>query len=157
MNNKEEFSEIEKDLFEHFEKKRKTDIPLSTQYTIQNAFNQKQRKTMETSIPQIVLYLFSILILTTGVVFAKDIVHIIESLFNNSTNSIDTAVQNGYVQNVNMDFVYDNNIGIKVDYIMKDNTNLDISYVYNCNNDIVVDYIELNQYTIKDDNNNLLV
>lgn len=99
------------------------------------------------------MYIFSILVLTTGVVFAKDIVNMITSIFNNSTKSIDTAVENGYVQNVDMDFVYDNNIGIKVDYIMMDNSNLDISYVYNCNNEI--NSIELDKYTIEDNNDNL--
>lgn len=156
MNNKNEFSKIEKELFEHFEKKRKTDIPLSTQYTIQNAFNQKQTKTIKKSIPQIIMYIFSILILTTGVVFAKDIVNIITSIFNNSTKAIDTAVENGYVQNVDMDFIYDNDIGIKVDYIMMDNSKLDISYVYSYNTNMAVDYIELNQYDIQDDKGNLL-
>ena len=156
MKDKNEFSEIERELFEHFEKKRKTDIPLSTQYTIQNAFNKKQTKRIKKSIPQIIMYIFSILVLTTGVVFAKDIVNMITSIFNNSTKSIDTAVENGYVQNVDMDFVYDNDIGIKVDYIMMNNSNLDISYVYSCNSGTIMDYIELNRYSIKDDRGNWL-
>ncbi len=156
MKDKNEFSEIEKELFEHFEKKRKTDIPLSTQYTIQNAFNKKQTKRIKKSIPQIIMYIFSILVLTTGVVFAKDIVNMITSIFNNSTKSIDTAVENGYVQNVDMDFIYNNDIGIKVDYIMMNNSNLDISYVYSCNSGTIMDYIELNRYSIKDDRGNLL-
>ena len=53
-------------------------------------------------------------ILTTGVVFAKDIVNFVTSLFTNSTPAIDTAVENGYVQNIDMDYVYSNDIGVKV-------------------------------------------
>ena len=43
---------------------------------------------------------------------------------------MDTAVENGYVQNVDMDFIEDNNLGVKVDYVLMDDHNLNISFVY---------------------------
>lgn len=70
------------------------------------------------------------IIFTTGIVFAKDIETYVMSLFNNSTEAIDEAVENGYVQTTNMDFVYDNKIGIKVDNLILDNLNLDISICF---------------------------
>lgn len=67
------------------------------------------------------------LIFTTGV-FAKDIENYIKKIFNNSTEAINSAVENGYVQNEDMDYVYDKDIGIKVDNLVLDNLNLDISF-----------------------------
>lgn len=65
------------------------------------------------------------LVITTGIVFAKDIIKII---FNNSTVAIDSAVENGYVQSEIMDYVYDKNIGIGVEKLVLDDLNLDIAY-----------------------------
>ncbi len=70
------------------------------------------------------------IIFTTGIVFAKDIETYVTALFNNSTEAIDEAVENGYIQTTNMNFVYDNNIGIKVDNLILDNLNLDISICF---------------------------
>lgn len=158
MNNENQFEELEKELFEYFERKRKLKIPLSTQNAIKNAFKEKNVKTRKPkNIPQTVMYIFSVFILATGIVFAKDVIEIISALFINSTDSIDTAVENGYVQNVDMDFVYNNDIGIKVNYILMDNSSLDISYVYKCDNQpYLVNNIELYEYEIKDEKDNLL-
>lgn len=158
MNNENQFEELEKELFEYFERKRKLKIPLSTQNVIKNAFKEKEIKARQRkNIPQTVMYIFSIFILMTGIVFAKDVIEIISSLFINSTDSIDTAVENGYVQNVDMDFVYNNDIGIKVNYVLIDNSSLDISYVYKCDNQkYLVNNIELYEYEIKDDMDNIL-
>lgn len=158
MNNENEFEELEKELFEYFERKRMSKIPLSTQNVIKNAFKEKEIKTRkQKNIPQTVIYIFSVFILTTGIVFAKDVIEIISSLFINSTDSIDTAVENGYVQNVDMDFVYNNDIGIKVNYVLIDNSSLDISYVYKYDNQqYFIDNIELYEYEIKDDRDNIL-
>lgn len=70
------------------------------------------------------------LALTTGVVFAKDIENYFKNLFTNTNEAIDSAIENGYVQTVNDEFVYDNDIGIKVDALVFDNTNLNISFAF---------------------------
>lgn len=93
-------------------------------------------------------------IITTTTVFADDIIEFIISLFTTSRQAIDTAVENDYVQNVDMDFVYDKNIGIKVDYILIDDTNLDVSYVFDCKSDTDITSVELLDYTITDENGN---
>ena len=142
MNNKEDIVNIEKELFEFFEEKRKNeDIPISTKNRINNAFKYQNKKKIKINIPQIAVWIFSIIILSTGIVFAKD---------------IDTAVENGYVQNVEMKYVEDNNIGIKVDKILIDDTNLDISFIYNYKKEEKIKYIELYEYVLKDENNNII-
>ncbi len=77
------------------------------------------------------------LILTTGIVFAKDIENYVRSLFTNSTKAIDEAVENGYVQKEESDYTYDKDIGIKVDSLVLDDLNLDISFLFETKKEMV--------------------
>ena len=70
------------------------------------------------------------LLLTTGVIFSKDIEAYFKSLFLNSNKAIEEAVENGYVQKENMGYVYDKDIGIKVDSLVLDDLNLNISFAF---------------------------
>lgn len=95
------------------------------------------------------------LVLTTGVVFAKDFENYIKKIFNNSTEAIDTAVENGYVQNENMDYVYDKDIGIKVDNLILDDLNLDISFTFETKKENIKS-IRFDNFTITNDNNKVI-
>lgn len=79
---------------------------------------------------KVVIAACAFLVLTTGLVFSKEIETITKRLFTNTTKAIDLAVENGYVQNVDMNFVEDKDIGIKVDNIILDEISLDISFCY---------------------------
>lgn len=70
------------------------------------------------------------LVLTTGVVFAKDIENYFKNLFTNTNEAIEEAVENGYVQTEEMDYVYDNNVGVKVDSLVLDDLHLNISFAF---------------------------
>lgn len=70
----------------------------------------------------------TILVFSTGVVFAKDIDNYLKKLFSNSNKAIDVAVENGYVQQENTYYTYDKDIGIKVDSLVLDDLNLNISF-----------------------------
>lgn len=74
------------------------------------------------------------IIFTTGIVFAKDIGDYFKSLFNNSSKAIDMATQNEYIQNEDMEYVYDNNIGIRVNDLILDDLNLDILFEFKVDN-----------------------
>ena len=143
MKNRKEYESIENELFKYIEElKMNQEIPISTQNAINNVFKEKRRNKITYRIPQIVIYLFSIIIISTGVVFANEILTFVKSLFINTTNSIDMAVQNGYVQQVDMDYIFSNDIGIKIDNLILDDSNLDISFVYKCD-DNTIDGVEL--------------
>ena len=92
-------------------------------------------------------------LLATGGVFA---INYIVSLFTNSTPGIDSATQNGFVHNIDMDFVYDSNIGIKVDNIVMSTNTLDISFVYDCPDYNDISKINIYEYSITDENGNLI-
>lgn len=155
MDKNNNFDEIDNMLFSYFDNNK--DIPLSTQDTIINAFNRPSKPiSLVYKIQKVAIILICFVILTTGVVFAKDIIKFITSLFSNTTEGIDKAVENGYVQNVDMDFIYDNGIGIKVDYLIMDDSNLDISFVYDVGDYSDVDAVALNEYIIRDENGNVI-
>lgn len=157
MKKENSFDEIDKLLFKVFEDM--SNAPESTRQTIQNAFNEpvmrKEKKHIYEKFQKVAIFIISFTILTTGVVFAKDIVNFITNFFTNSTKAIDIAVENGYVQNVDMDFIIDNNIGIRVNQLIMDNRNLDIAFEYYSNKEDISN-LEIKEYVIKDDQDNII-
>jgi hypothetical protein len=138
-------------LQEYFKNDFNDEIPFSTKKAIENTYLKIEILNKIRNIKRIAAIIICAITVTSGVVFADNIVKYISSIFTSTTESIDIATQNGYVQNVNMDFVYDKDIGIKVDNVIMDESKLDISYLYKVNDD--VDKFELYEYTIKDNDN----
>ena len=96
---------------------------------------------------KIIIAASAFLILTTGLVFSKEIEKISKKLFTNTTKAIDLAVENGYVQNINMNFIEDKDIGIKVNNIILDEISLDISFCYKVK-DSNIKEIRISKYNI---------
>lgn len=82
----------------------------------------------------------------SGIVFAKDLEKIIKKAFTSSTRAIDLAEENGYIQETNMDYIYDNNIGIRISNFILDNQNLAIEFEYNVKKDNVKS-IQIEEYS----------
>lgn len=91
------------------------------------------------------------LMFSTGIVFSKEIESYIKKIFNNSTKAIDVAVENGYIQEENVDYIYDKDIGIKVDNLIVDDLNLDIAFNFETKNENVKS-IRLKDFVITNDN-----
>lgn len=104
-------------------------------------------------IASIILVLFAI----TGVVFAKEIVQFVKHIFINTSDGVETAIENGYGQEVNMNYTQNNNIDIKVDYILMDDFNLDIMFNIGLKELKELSSIELNNLAITDENGNILL
>ena len=65
----------------------------------------------------------------TGVVFAKEIGEFIMSAFGgNASDGVQVAVDNGYIENVNSDYIDSDGIKIAVDSFLIDDYNLDINF-----------------------------
>lgn len=90
------------------------------------------------------------LVLMSGIVFAKDIEKIVRNLFSNSNEAINQAVENGYVQSVEKNYVYDKGIGVKVDNLVLDELNLNISFKFESQNENVKS-IRCNKFIISTD------
>ena len=153
---------LDKILFDTYEKNK--DIPLSTQNTIDNTIdnifakkNAKHKSSFNFLLKKVAILVISLTAITASTVFAKDIISFFASIFTNSNDGIDTAVENGYVQNVDLDFIEDNDLGIKVDYVLMDDHNLNISFVYKYLKDSIhitgLNYMDI---TIMDEKNNVL-
>lgn len=94
-------------------------------------------------------------IIFSGIVYAKDIENYFKKIFNNSTESIDKAVENGYIQQENMDYTYDKDIGIKVDSLILDDLNLDISFNFETKKENIKS-IRFKDFIITNDNNKVI-
>lgn len=95
------------------------------------------------------------LILTTGIVFAKDIENIIRKIFKNTSPAIEQAVDQGYIQSIENDFVYDKDIGIKVDNIVLDDLNLNVSIKFENKNKNIAS-IRFNKFILSTDTNEII-
>lgn len=155
MDQENNIDELDKILFDYFDSNK--DVPNYINETIHNTLQKEKKQRNSFNImKKVAMIIISFGIISTSFVFADDIINFITSLFTNSTEAIDSAIENGYIQNINMDFVYYNDIGVKVDALVLDDTNLDISFTYNYQGKEQINSLELYEYTIKDENNNIL-
>lgn len=86
--------------------------------------NKSKNKLFKTSIA-------ACLVMTalTGVVFAKDIETFIRNKFGGSTSQgIDIAVNNGYVAEVETEYIKSDGVAVKVDSMLMDDFNLDMNF-----------------------------
>lgn len=153
-----DYDEFDNMFFDYYDNNKY--VPTSTHEAIQNAFLVKRKKDAVKPIDilrKVAILIISLGIVTVSTVYAKDIINFITRIFTNSTPGIDKAVENGYVQNVDMDYIVCNDVGVKVDYILMDDHSLDISFVYKYFGE--TDYVEniaFNDLCIQDEQNNIL-
>lgn len=153
-----ELDDFDKMLFDYY-KTQDENIPLSTQNAIKNAFNDKHKSNSTTFVmlKKVAVFILALGIITTTTVYAKDIVNFIANIFTDNNRGIDTAIDNGYVQNVDMDYVVCNDIGVKVDYLVMDDKNLNISFVYKYfGEEAEIESINFSDLIIEDENKNVL-
>lgn len=106
----------------------------------------------------------TVFILTTGIVFAKDIGNFLNNLFNLSSinlnnDSVVNAIENeDYIQSISMNYIdINNNYKIKADYLMLDDINLYIVFNLYSNNTMESNYrLSLLDLEISDNNGNVL-
>lgn len=154
MDNNKDFEKLENELYKYFEEKKQKEVPLSTHYAIKNAFDRKRKTSIFARIWKIILYIFSIFTLVGGLVCAGDIANHIRPFFKSSREAVKVAAENGYIQDVKSNFVYDKDVGIKVDNVVLDDSNLNISYLYDYKEN--TNEIFLCDYEILDNNGNIV-
>lgn len=94
-------------------------------------------------------------IVFSGIVYAKDIEQFVKKIFTNSNEAIDVAIENGYIQKNEEGYVYDQNIGIKVDSLVLDDLNLNISFNFDTNDENIKS-VRFNDFIIKTDSEDVL-
>lgn len=87
------------------------------------------------------------IVLMTGFSFAKDIEKYVKKVFSLSSDAIDSAIVEGYIQEVDDEYINSNNIEIKVENILVDNVSLMFSLLYKTEESNIED-IHINYFTI---------
>ena len=153
MNNYDDF--IEREIFE-FAKNDKS-VPSFVDEAIRSAINRvKPANRIFYKIKKMIIFILSLGIMATSVVFAKDIVEFFKSIFTNSTPGINSAIENGEVHNIDMNFVYSNNIGIKVNSIVEDDNVIDIAFVFDCPKESGITNIFISNIDVTDNNGKIV-
>lgn len=80
----------------------------------------------------------------TGVVFAKEIGNFVKNLFGaNTSDGVDTAVNNGYVSDVKTEYQNAEGVEIKIDSILMDDFNFDMNFNVKVSDDYDIDEFEM--------------
>ena len=88
-----------------------------------------EMKRTRKSILKIVAVACCTMLSITGVVFAKDIGDFVKEFFGaNSSDGVDTAVNNGYVADANTEYQNAEGIELKIDTILMDDFNFDMNF-----------------------------
>lgn len=145
--------------------------PQKYETTIRTAFNKSTHKKL--NFKKITVTVCSILIITTGIVYAKDIKEFIIKEFYNFDEGVDTAIENGYIDNLEVNHMssipiestvenmsieaYETSFGVK--NMLMDDYNLDFTFSINFSKNIdisEIDDIQLFDVLITDENNNII-
>ncbi len=122
------------------------------------SINSYEKRIKKTFFIKILVYACACMILTTGIVFAEDISNFVINFFNNS-KGVDTAIHNGYIGNINMEYIQSKSSEIKIDNLLMDDYNLDFTVNFKLDNNLDVDKIiniNIPDIIIVDDDNNVL-
>lgn len=117
-------------------------------------FAEKKRVKFDYSFSQKVAAIFICCFILSSCAFAGDIGDFITKVFSNQDKNIEFAVENGYVQNIEMDYVESNGIGLKADYFYLDDYYMYIAFEVKADREF--DEILLNEFEIKDENDNVI-
>lgn len=145
--------------------------PQEYEKAIRNAFNKSTYKKL--NFKKITATVCSILVITTGIVYAKDIKEFIIKEFYNFDEGVDTAIENGYIDNLEGNYMssipiestvenmsieaYETSFGVK--NMLMDDYNLDFTFSINFSKNIdisEIDDIQLFDVLITDENNNVI-
>lgn len=154
--------EIDELLYDYF-KNSNEDVPIETSKAIDEALYKKKKHSSFniSKIAAIVLLCFT---MTTGLIFAKDIINFFSEIFDLKSTNIDNsgivdAIANkNYIQNVDMDYIpIDDNYSIKVDYLMLDDLNLYLVFNLHSNKKIDENFrISITDLKLTDQDGNVI-
>lgn len=154
--------EIDDLLYDYF-KNNYEDVPIETSKAIDEAL-YKKKKHSSFNISKIAAIILLCFTMTTGLIFAKDIINFFSEIFDLKSTNIDNsgivdAIANkNYIQNVDMDYIpIDDNYSIKVDYLMLDDLNLYLVFNLHSNKKIDENYrISITDLKLTDQDGNVI-
>lgn len=152
---------LDRQLKNIFKERQVCKIPKKTQKIIDNTLeNLHKKNNTKFNVKYKIAGICAVVLLTTTVVFAKDIKNIINNVFNyenTGKKGIQTAVNNGYIQNTNMDYIESNGTKFKIDYIAMDDSALALNFNFLLDESAEgFEGISFYDMKIYDDNDNLI-
>ena len=137
------------------------DIDLSYKYQnmIRNSIKGKKEKKYIYKVLKLISVTCAFVIISTSVVFAKDIYNWIKGIFNNNSKGIDTAINNGYIFQPNMQYINSNTTEAKINNLIMDDFNLSFTISLKFKDEITVNEISrisLPDMIIVDNDNKIL-
>ncbi len=133
------------------EAKKRIKLKLDEEYA--KRYSEKKPK-FNYSFPQKVAAIFICCFIISGCAFADDIGDFITKVFSNQNPHIDFAVENGYVQNIDMDYISSNGIDLKADYFYLDDYYMYIAFEIDADQEFTK--VNLNEFEILDETNNII-
>ena len=128
-------------------------IPQKFTNTIKNGLYEDNRKWRFFEMKKIAVSILCMAFIGTGIVLASNL---LGNLWTNN-DGVKTALDYGYVQNIEMDYNEQNDLGIKLESIIIDNSNVGLVFNYKTPSNLKnIDNIVLNDILIKDENNNII-
>ena len=146
------FDEIDNLFLDYFNENK--EVPYSIQNTINHALDsEKKQNSLLEFIKALIITLIRIFTVTGGLVFARKMVN---NFFTVNTG-LDTAIEHGYIESVDSQYVESSNIKLKLNNFMMDDCNINFDFEILPNIDITnLEKIKFNNILIIDENNNIL-
>lgn len=142
--------------------KEEIEVPYHVKNKIRTVLDdKKERKNRNRLIFNTIKILATVsacFIVTTGVVFAKDVYNFINNFFSNN-KGMDNAIEQGYIDMPNMEYVEFNGTEIKINKALMDDYNLSLEFNINLNKEIKAENINdiyFPDMIITDENKNIL-
>lgn len=121
--------------------------------------NKQHKIEVKNILIKFIYMVIALITITTGVVFAKDISSWIYNIFNPSTTSrgIINMTKEGYLYNIEMEYIESDGNAIKIENIIMDDYNLDIVFTLKTKEKIEnISNIKISDLIIADENRNLV-
>lgn len=124
---------LDQQLEKIFKEHRDNDLPNKTKIVIENTFTNLEKNMYKNKkrIVHKITACFAVFIVGCSIVFAKEIKNLAQSVFNydvRGTQGVQVAVDKGYIQNIDMEYIEVDNTKFKIDYVTMDDTNLALNF-----------------------------
>ncbi len=153
---------MEENIFEknlYYTLEQNITVPISFTNSILT-FDANKEKRINTKIYKRLVLAFSLLIISMNLIVCA---YKINKNYTSKTSigyvndSLKIAVENGYIQNVDMEYAYSNKIGAKIDYIIMSDYNLNILFDFDISQiKNITEPADIQDLLIYDENNNII-
>ena len=155
MEHKDKFDEK---LFDYFKDNNKTPMKITEGIKEWNLGKEKKKNFDFYNLRKVAVATVSLVTVSTGVVFAKDISNFIKNVFNDN-EGVNTAVESGYVYEIPNVYADSKDTQMRITEMIMDDYTLDLNMVAQFDKDINVTGIEkinIPDMIITDDENRIL-